>query len=78
MLGATDSPHNIILVMDRRFLWSKFYFLHFPLSLSFFFFWSLPMSVCCKAYSFVCGSQAVVHSLHKLQIKKMSLVSYKM
>ena len=30
MLGATGSPRNIRLVMDRRFLWSKFYFSHFP------------------------------------------------
>ena len=30
MLGATGSPRNNRLVMDRRFLWSKFYFSRFP------------------------------------------------
>jgi len=71
MLGATDSSHNVRLVMDRRFLWYKFYFSHFP------FFLRCLSSVCSETCSFVCGGRAILHSLRKLQVKKISFVSYK-
>ena len=67
MLGATSSPRNVRLVMDRRFLWSKFYFSHFP------FFLRCLLSVCTKTCSFVCGSQAIVHCYISFRLREYHL-----